>query len=168
MKHLLRLSSYLYAVLTVAFVAAAVVLVIIAVHTGWQSVAQDGWTSTGALGVIEAIGLVTAAVAALQIAQTIGEEEVVRDAHLGAPTRARRYVTRFMVVIVTAMAIEALVAVFKAIHEDLALLPAVSSILIAVAFVLAGWGVFIRFNRDAEELEPESMREAKEEDEKFD
>src|SRR5437660_353887 len=101
MKHLLRLSSYLYAILTVAFVAATVVLVVIAVRTGWRSVAEEGLTGAGALGVIEAIGLITAAVAALQIAQTIGEEEVVRDAHIGAPTRARRYVSRFMVVIVT-------------------------------------------------------------------
>lgn len=167
MKNLLRISSYLYAILTFAFVAAAVVLTAIAVNTAWHALASEGWTDNGALGVIEAVGLVTAAVAALQIAQTIGEEEVIRDAHIGAPTRARRYVSRFMVVIVTAMAIESLVAAFKAIHEDMALLPAVASILIAVAFLLAGWGVFIRFNRYAEELEPESMRKAKEEDAKF-
>jgi hypothetical protein len=72
-----------------------------------------------------------------------------------------------MVVISTAMAIEALVATFKAIHEDLSLLPAVSSILAAVALLLIGWGAFIRFNRYAEELEPESMRKAMEEDEKL-
>jgi hypothetical protein len=167
MKKLLRLSSYLYGILTIAFVAAAVMLVVIAVHTGWQSVAQEGLTSNGALGVIEAVGLVTAAVAALQIAQTIGEEEVIRDAHIGAPTRARRYVSRFMVVIVTAMAIEGLVGTFKAMREDIALLPAVAAILVAVGFLLAGWGIFIRFNRYAEELEPESMRKAKEEDEKL-
>jgi hypothetical protein len=167
MKVLLRLSSYLYAALTVAFVAASVMLTVIALNAGWQALAQEGLTISGAQGVIEAVGLVTAAVAALQIAQTIGEEEVIRDAHISAPTRARRFVSRFMVVIVVAMSIEGLVATFKAIREDLALLPAASCILVAVAFLLTGWGIFIRLNRYAEELEPESMREALEEDEKL-
>lgn len=38
--------------------------------------------------------------------------------------------------------------------------------LIAVA-VVAGWGVFIRLNRYAEELEPEAMDQAKDEDKKL-
>jgi hypothetical protein len=33
--------------------------------------------------------------------------------------------------------------------------------------LLASWGIFIRLNRYAEELEPEAMREAKQEDEKL-
>ena len=52
--------------------------------------------------VIEAIGLLAAAVVALQIAQTIAEEEVVRSAHVSAPTRVRRFLSRFMVVVVVA------------------------------------------------------------------
>ena len=34
------------------------------------------------------------------------------------------------------------------------------------ATLLAAWGVFVRLNRGAEELEPEAMQEAKEEDSK--
>ena len=37
-----------------------------------------------------------------------------------------------------------------------------------VGVLLAGWGYFIRCNRDAEELEPEAMAEAKREDHKLD
>jgi hypothetical protein len=40
-------------------------------------------------------------------------------------------------------------------------------LLIAVAMLLAAWGVFIRLNRYAEELEPEAMAEAKREDSKI-
>jgi len=42
----------------------------------------------------------------LQIAETIAEEEVVREAHVSAPTRVRRFLSRFVVVIVVALAIE--------------------------------------------------------------
>jgi hypothetical protein len=46
-------------------------------------------------------------------------------------------------------------------------LPAAASILVGTAALLAAWGVFIRFNRFAEELEPEAMKEAKQEDKKL-
>jgi len=39
--------------------------------------------------------------------------------------------------------------------------------LFSVGLLLAGWGVFVRLNRYAEELEPEAMEEAKREDRKL-
>jgi hypothetical protein len=105
---------------------------------------------------------------ALQIAQTIGEEEVIREAHISGPTRVRRFLSRFMTVIVVAVAIEGLVATFKAMREDLGLLPYAASLLVGVSFLLASWGLFIRWNRYAEELEPEAMKQAKLEDRKLD
>ena len=38
---------------------------------------------------------------------------------------------------------------------------------VSVGLLLAGWGVFVRLNRYAEELEPEAMEEAKREDRKL-
>jgi hypothetical protein len=105
-------------------------------------------------------------VVSLQISQTIAEEEVIRDAHISAPTRVRRYLSRFMVVVVVALSIEGLVGTFKALHEDPELLPHAASVLIAAGILLAGWGLFIRFNKEAELLEPEAMEEAKSEDAK--
>jgi len=42
-----------------------------------------------------------------------------------------------------------------------------AGLLISVGVLLAGWGVFIRLNRYAEELEPEAMAAAKREDKKL-
>jgi len=92
---------------------------------------------------------------------------VIREAHISGPTRVRRFLSRFMVVIVVAVAIEGLVATFKAIRENLALLPNAALVVASVGLLLAGWGLFIRFNRYAEELEPEAMRQAKLEDRKL-
>ncbi len=120
-----------------------------------------------AQGVIESIGLIPIAVVTLQIAQTIVEEEVIRQAQVSAPTRVRRYLSRFLVVIVVALSIEGLVATSKALHDDLEQLPYAATLLVAVAILRAGWGAFIYFNRFAEELEPEAMENAKEEDKKL-
>ena len=90
----------------------------------------------------------------------------MRDAHIGAPTRVRRFLSRFMVVIVVAVAVEGLVAIFKA-REKPELMLYAAALLSAVGLLMAGWGVFIRLNRYAEELEPEAMQEAKSEDAKL-
>jgi hypothetical protein len=42
-----------------------------------------------------------------------------------------------------------------------------ASILVAAGVLLAAWGVFVRLNRYAEELEPEAMAQAKSEDRKL-
>jgi uncharacterized BrkB/YihY/UPF0761 family membrane protein len=116
--------------------------------------------------VIEAVGLMAVAVVALQISETIIEEEVIRDAHVSAPTRVRRFLSRFFVVVIVALVIEGLVATFKAIHEQLQQLVYAGALLAASALLLAGWGVFIYLNRFAEDVEPEAMEEAKREDAK--
>ena len=166
MKTLFRLFASLHALMAVLFVCASVVLIVIAAKSGWHALAS-GLDAGTAQGIIEAVGLIAVAVVALQIAQTIVEEEVIREAQVSAPTRVRRYLSRFLVVIVIALAVEGLVATFKALHDDLSKLPYAASILMSVAILLAGWGVFIRLNRSAEELEPEAMREAKSEDKKL-
>ena len=166
MKHLIRLFSIIHAVMAALFACAALMLVVIAGYTGWTAFA-GGLSREAAQGIIEAVGLLAAAVVALQIAQTIAEEEVMRDAQISAPTRVRRFLSRFLVVVVVALVVEGLVATFKAAHEDPLQLVYASTILLASGAILVGWGVFIRLNRYAEELEPEAMAEAKREDRKL-
>ncbi len=166
MKIVLRLISTVHGLMAVLFAIAALALIAIAARVGWAAVIA-GLDREAAQGVIEAVGLLAVGVVALQIAQTIMEEEVVRGAHVSAPTRVRRFLSRFMVVIVVSLAIEGLVATFKAIHKDLSQLAYSASFIVAVALLLVGWGIFIRLNRYAEELEPEAMEAAKREDQKF-
>ena len=166
MKALLRAFSALHALLALLFAAAALMLVVIAAKMGWAAFIE-GLTRASAQRIIEAVGLLAASVVALQIAQTITEEEVVRTAHVSGPTRVRRFLSRFLVVLVVALAIEALVATFRAAHEAPADLLYAAALVLALGVLLAGWGTFIRLNRYAEELEPEAMQEAKREDRKL-
>jgi hypothetical protein len=153
-------------VMAVLFAAAAVLLTIAAARTGWDAL-RAGLDGESAQDIIEGVGLLAAAVVALQIAQTIAEEEVIREVHVSAPTRVRRFLSRFLVVLVVALVIEALVGTFKALHEDLRLLVYPAALLGASGMLLAGWAVFLKLNRSVEELEPEAMAEAKQEDEKL-
>jgi hypothetical protein len=165
MKGLMRLFSLVHAAMALLFACAAVVLIYLATTMGYKAVA--GGDPAAAQQIIEALGLLAAAVVALQIAQTIAEEEVVREARVSGHTRVRRFLSRFLVVLIVALAIEGLVATFKALHENPSHLPFAASIIFATGALLAGWGLFIRLNTFAEELEPEAMAEAKREDQKL-
>jgi hypothetical protein len=166
MKALTRLFRTVHGLMALLFACAALMLVAIAARMGWVAFA-GGLDRGAAQAIIEAVGLLAAAVVALQIAETIFEEEVIRDADISAPTRVRRFLSRFFVVIVVALAFEGLVATFRALHEDPAQLPYAASILVAVGVLLAAWGLFVYLNRFAEELEPEAMADAKREDKKL-
>ena len=116
--------------------------------------------------VLESIAVLTVAVAVLELGQTILEEEVQREAQMSAPTRVRRFLSRFMVVLVVALSIETLVLTFR-FAEAPEQLPYVATVGVTAALLLAAWGVFIAFNRGAEQLEPEAMQAAKQEDRKI-
>ena len=133
----------------------------------WEGIAPGDLSNNERLDmVLESLALMTVALAALELAQTIIEEEVQRDVQMSAPTRVRRFLSRFMVVLVVALAIEALVLVFRYSHEDQHNIVYAVLVGFSAAALMIAWGVFIRLNTSAEELEPEAMREAKEEDRK--
>ena len=166
MKSLLLAFSIIHGFMAVLFACAALMLIVISSKIAWLAFTA-GLDREAAQGIIDAVGLLAAAVVALQISQTIAEEEVIRDAHISAPTRVRRFLSRFLVVVVVAVVIEGLVATFRAVHEEPIQMAYAASILLAAGVLLAAWGIFIRLNRYAEELEPEAMEEAKREDRKF-
>ncbi|CAB3803566.1 hypothetical protein [Pararobbsia alpina] len=165
MKILLRFFPIVHGLMAILFACAALMLIAIAARMG--SIAFVGeWDQESAQFVIEAVGLLAGALVALQIAETIVEEEIIRDADMSAPTRVRRFLSRFFVVVVVALAIEGLVATFKALHQDPSELRYAAELLASSALLLAAWGLFVHLNRSAEELEPEAMLEAKDEDKK--
>jgi hypothetical protein len=162
-KILIRFFAGIHGIVALLFIGISLLLMWTASKTAWLAMLSDDTANEA----IEAIGLLAVAVVALQIAQTIIEEEVIRDSHVSAPTRVRRYLSRFLVVVVVALSIEGLVATFKALHENPLMLPHAASVLVAAALLLTGWGIFIKLNRSAEDVEPEAMKDAKSEDAKL-
>lgn len=163
MTWLIRLFAVIYSAVAFFFSAAALILVAIAVRTLWTALTSSEHQVSQ---VIESIGILAVALVALEIAQTVVEEEVIRRAQVSAPTRVRRYLSRFLVVVVVALSIKYLVAVVRFMDEDPRMLWSASSIGAAAAALLAAWGIFVRMNRAAEDIEPEAMAEAKREDRK--
>lgn len=168
MRFVIPLFSVVYATIALVFGLTSVVLLVLAVLELWSASSVYGTAPLAlrAAGAIEAIGLLTVALMALEMAQTVIEEEVLRRVHVSAPTRVRRYISRFLVVVVVALSIESLVGVVTTLHENTADLPRAAAVAVGAAALLAAWGVFVKLNRSVEELEPEGVAEARREDKK--
>ncbi len=52
-------------------------------------------------------------------------------------------------------------------HNNPSQLPQAATIGIAAGVLLTAWGIFVKLNKSAEELEPEAMERAKSEDRKI-
>jgi hypothetical protein len=153
-------------VISALFIVCALALISLAGFELWQGIQPISTVSLRERlnAVLESIALLTVAVAALELGQTILEEEVQREAQMSAPTRVRRFLSRFMIVLVVALSIEALVAVFQFSHEAPAHLPYAAAIGLMAAALLVAWGLFVWLNQSVELLEPEAMKQAKQED----
>jgi hypothetical protein len=167
LKMLLRVYGGAHALLALLFAVIAGVLFVLSAHEVWTAV-SDGLDVEAAQQLIDVIGTAAMAVVALQVSQTIVEEEVAREAHVSAPTRVRRFLSRFLVVLTVAIVVEGLVAAMKALHEDMSHLAGAATVIAAAGVLLAAWGVFLKLNLPTERLEPEAMEDAKREDHKFD
>ena len=168
MKVVLALFTVAYAAIALLFAAAALTLAGLAVAELWRGLTPGTGASAAARAAmaIESIGMLAVALMALEMSQTVVEEETIRRVHVSAPTRVRRYVSRFLVVVVVALSIESLVAVVHALHDRPETLPHAAAVVAGAALLLAAWGIFVHLNRSVEELEPEGIEEAREEDEK--
>ena len=168
LKLILKLFPAGHLVISLMFIASAFALLVFAGVELLQAVLPLEVRSMSARidGLLNCIALLTIAVAALELGQTIVEEEIQRASHMSSPSRVRRFLSRFLVVLVVALSIEALVAAFRFARDDPSLLPYAAAIGAMAAALLAAWGLFIKLNLGAEALEPEALAAAKQEDRK--
>lgn len=166
MKFIHKLFTAGYAVTAGLFYLCGVAFLVLAGIEVWHAI--NPWIEATEeprfLRLLECIGLLTIAVASLELGQTVLEEEVQREASIAAPTRVRRFLSRFMIVVIVSLSIECLVGVFQFLHGKPEMLPQAASIGFVAAVLLAAWGAFVKLNIDAERLEPEAMEDAKQED----
>ena len=154
-------------VIGVLFALCGVALIGLAVLQLWSGVGPGDQTLAARLDIVlESLAVMTVALAAMELGQTIIEEEVQRESQMSAPTRVRRFLSRFMVVLVVALAIESLVLVFRYSHDEPEQMAYAALVGFAAAALMIAWGAFVRLNVAAEALEPEAMRQAKAEDKK--
>ena len=134
-----------FAVIVLMFACCAMALIAFAGIELWRSVQPAAaLTLTNRFDLIlNCIAMLTIAMAAMELAHTIVEEEF-DESPLSAAARARRVLSRFLVVVIVSLAIESLVAIFKVVHDDPSKLSEAAYIAFAAAALLVAWGLFVK------------------------
>jgi hypothetical protein len=138
-----------FAVIVVLFAGCAVALVAFSGIDLWRAVQpSDVLTLTKRFDLIlDCIAMLTIAMASMELAHTVVEEEFEHATRLGTAARARRVLSRFLVVVIVSLAIESLVAIFKLLHEDPSKISDAAHIAFAAAALLVAWGIFLRMSQ---------------------
>ena len=147
-----RLFAMGFAVIVILFGGCALALITFSGLELWRAV-QPGemLTLTKRFDVIlDCIAMLTIAMASMELAQTIVEEEFEHATRLGAAARSRRVLARFLVVVIVSLAIESLVAIFKLMHDDPSKISEAAFIAFAAAALLVAWGVFIKLSQQGQ------------------
>lgn len=139
------------------FVACSFALIAFAGIEFWGAVQPGMGQSIGDRfnAVLRCVAMLTIAMAALELADTVAEEEFKPvPRRLSMEARIRRVLSRFLVVVIVSLAIESLVAAFKMVHDDPAHISQAAFIAFAAAALLAAWGLFTRWDRAREPAVP--------------
>ncbi|WP_328984023.1 hypothetical protein [Thiorhodovibrio winogradskyi] len=104
---------------------------------------------------LDGIGLVVVSLAVFDVAKYLMEEEVLRNRELRSATEARETLTKFMVIIVIAVTLEALVFILGAANGHLSLLVYPALLLAASAGLIAALALYLRFSTSAEQRLPQ-------------
>jgi len=99
---------------------------------------------------LDGIGLVVVALAAFDVAKYLMEEEVLRSRELRSATEARETLTKFIVIIIIAVTMEALVFVLGAASQDLSLLVYPAILLGVSSLMVVSLAVYLRLSSNAE------------------
>jgi len=146
----------LYGIAAVALTGISLTMIGAAVLGVWDAV-QAGEPMKKSL--LSGIGLVVVSVAVFDVAKYLLEEEVLRDRELGSATEARETMTKFVVIIVIAVSLEALVFILGAASEKLSLLVFPATLLAVSALMITALAVYLRLSSNAERALGEACNE---------
>lgn len=141
-----------FAVIVVLFACCATALIAFSGIKLWHSVQpSDVLTLAKRFDLIlDCIAMLTIAMASMELAHTVVEDEFDSAARLSAAARARRVLSRFLVVVIVSLAIESLVAILKLVDDNPARISEGAYIAFAAAALLSAWGFFIRMSQRPE------------------
>lgn len=140
-------SNALYFVISGAFILIAMLLVVAALWNAAGSVINRG-DPVDAL--LNAVGLIVIAMAAVDVGKDLFDEEVVRERELRSAVEARQSLTKFMVIICIAVALEGVVQIARVSQESVEALLRAALLVLTAVVVMVGLGFYQKLSRDVE------------------
>jgi len=151
-ERLFRLFGYsttvVYAFTSLALFVVSLVMIAYALWEVWKAIhIAQRMIAT----MLDAVGLIVISIAVFDVSKYLMEEEVFRhQRELSSPREARQTLTKFLVIIIIAVSLEALVFIFGAGSSDIATLIYPTLLLIAAVLLVVGLGWYQRLSLETE------------------
>ncbi|MDG6773723.1 hypothetical protein QCB45_05215 [Thiomicrorhabdus sp. ZW0627] len=136
---------YLLAILMLFGIA-----LILMLHSIWEII-SDFWSKESMIkNMLQAIGATIVAIAIIDVAKYLAEEELFRDRELRSPAEARKTLTKIVTILIIAIGLEGLVYIFKAGLTDLRLLLYPALLFTTSILALVALGVYQKLSINSE------------------
>ena len=151
-ERLSRLFGYsttvVYAFTSLALFVVSLVMIGYALWEVWNAIhIADRMINT----MLDAVGLIVISIAVFDVSKYLMEEEVFRhQRELSSPREARQTLTKFLVIIIIAVSLEALVFIFGAGSAAIETLIYPTLLLISAVFLMVGLGWYQRLSLETE------------------
>lgn len=146
-------SSLIFYTITLLFILISIVMIILAFDRLYLTVIALPNVALELL--FECIGFTTVSAAVIELAKTMYEEEIRSRVRMNAPRKIRRFISRFMTVIIISLSIEFLTMVFRYSHktDEFAYLVNAAAVAIGVAAIFIAWAIFNKDSVPVEKIE---------------
>ncbi len=114
-----------------------------AVYSIILDVMKDAFT---VYNILDEVGLVVFAIAVIDVAKYLTIEEVIKSGYVRHPKEEREILTRFVIIIATALALEGLVITIEVAKSDLTKLVYPVLLLLTSTIFIVGIGLYQRLN----------------------
>ena len=142
-------SNYFFLIMGIAFIVSSISVISIAL---WRVLSCYSQGCDLLIRLIDFVGFLIIGVAIFDVGRYLLEEEVLRDRELRSPKEARQSLTKFMVIIVIAVTLEALLNVIRAGTTDINLLIFPTALFLVGTLLLVGLGLYQRYSVMAETM----------------
>jgi len=149
-----RTITYIYLVAAVTLALMALIMMVWAIAEVWRevfskAVAEDKFIST----MLRSVGAIIIAVAIVDVAKYMIEEEVLEHKEKRSPREVRETLTKILIIVTIAVGIEGLIYIFKAGAKDITLLIYPAALIITAVIMIVGLGVYQKLSVAAEKMQ---------------
>ena len=140
-----RISQTVYGIISLSLGIISLIMITSSLYTIWDSV-HEHTLLTKAL--LDAVGFIVIGTAVFDVSRFLMEEEVFKVRGEETSLKQRFTLIKFLVIIIIAVSLEALVFVFSAAKKDISLLVYPTFLLLTAVFLVIGLGFYQKMTRD--------------------
>lgn len=149
-----RMVMYIYLVAAVSLAVMALIMMFWSIYEVWhevfnRSVGEDKFIST----MLRSVGAIIIAVAIVDVAKYMIEEEVMEHKEKRSPKEIRETLTKVLIIVTIAVGIEGLIYIFKAGAKDITLLVYPAILIVTSVIMIVGLGMYQKLSVAAEKME---------------